>query len=33
VLVFRQAEVPTDKELIFYGANTAKAEAAAKKNP
>ncbi len=28
---FRQAEVPADKELIFYGANTAKAEAAAKK--
>jgi rhodanese-related sulfurtransferase len=28
---FRQAEVPAGKELIFYGANTAKAEAAAKK--
>ena len=28
---FRQAEVPADKELIFYGPNTAKAEAAAKK--
>jgi rhodanese-related sulfurtransferase len=28
---FRQTEVPADKELIFYGPNTAKAEAAAKK--
>ncbi len=30
-IAFRTAEVPQDKELIFYGTNTAKASAAAEK--